>query len=125
MTRYSHRSLIGDPPLLLARLTFGLPPPAMGMFSLLAPALEKYETTLVGARVALESEKMERFLLDSFEEGLERAFFFKGSEEEADTSFDNFEVLTRRGIDDAVAVADGMVFLARAGRGLVGDIITS
>lgn len=90
---------------------------------------------LVGARVPVESEKMETFLESAFEDSLEETLFFFGSvviEEEAeeevvevDTGFWIFEEegFTRRGIDDAVVDVDGMMRLVILGRGLVGDII--
>lgn len=66
----------------------------MGMFSLLASGpFEKYELMCVGARVVVESEKIETFLADSLEDSLEEIFFFFGSvvieeeEEDVDTGF--------------------------------------
>lgn len=85
-----------------------------------------------GARVLVESEKMETFLDNAFEDSLEEIFFFFGSvvtevteEDGIDTGFGRFEAegFTRRGINDAVVDAGGMIRLVIVGRGLVGDII--
>lgn len=124
--RYSHRSLIGDPPLLLARLTLDLDGPH-GMFSLLASAmLENNDTIDVGTRVVVLSENIESVLVLELLvlEVLTGTFFFKGSvvlDEEIIDLVDILDVvLTRRGINDPVVG----IFLTGAETGFVGDIIT-